>query len=183
LNLDFGQNNSTFNCRGNFIDYNKQEDVRLDYTRTEIDAFDIDEEYFQPIVNLYLLSLAHYKRFFLSKNFDITPQQWHALNRLWRQDGISQAKLAKKTYKDYSFTTRLLDDLEKKKLVIRVKDPGDRRVNKIYLTDEGRDFKYKIIPSFLEMSEKLREGLSDEELLALRRLCLKLIRNYQEHMM
>jgi DNA-binding MarR family transcriptional regulator len=129
--------------------------VQLNYSKTEtkseIEAFDIEDDYFQPIVNLYLLSVAHYKEFFISNGFKITPQHWHALNRLWKKDCISQSELAKLTYKDYSFTTRLVDDLEERRLVVRVKDPEDRRVNKVYLTEEGKDFKYKIMPSFLEM--------------------------------
>jgi DNA-binding MarR family transcriptional regulator len=154
----------------------------LKQSRREIETFDIDEEYFQSIVNLYLLSVNHYKKFFVSRDFNITPQQWHALNRLWREDGISQAELAKRTYKDYSYTTRLVDDLEKKELVVRVNDSEDRRVNKVYLTETGREVKYKMIPAFMEMSEKLRDGLSDDDLSELRRLCSKLIENYQRNL-
>ncbi len=151
-------------------------------SRREIETFDIDEEYFQPIVNLYLLSVNHYKKFFVSRDFNITPQQWHALNRLWQEHGISQAELAKRTYKDYSYTTRLVDDLEKKELVVRVNDSEDRRVNKVYLTEAGRELKYRIIPAFMEMSEKLREGLSDDDLSELRRLCSKLTENYKRNL-
>lgn len=148
---------------------------------TDNTAYSFDDDYFQPIVELYLRSLNHYKHFFSSKGFDITPQQWTALNRLWQADGISQAQLATRTCKDYPFTTRLVDDLEKKNLVRRVRDKRDRRINRIFLTDEGKAFKSKIYPVYGKMSETLRDRLTDDDLATLKRLCRKLIANYRKH--
>ncbi len=144
-------------------------------------TYSFAEDYFQPIVDLYLLSLNHYRHFFASKGFDITPQQWTALNILWKEDGISQAELANRTYKDYPFTTRLLDDLEAKGLVRRVRDKNDRRMNRIVLSEKGRAFKSSIYPVYGKMSETLRDGLTDDDLATLKRLCRKLIANYRKH--
>ena len=116
---------------------------------------------------------------FPSKGFDITAQQWHALNRLWQEDGLQQSDLAKKIYKDYSFTTRLVDDLEKKNLVYREKDPLDRRANRVYLTEDSKKCKYPIIQFYLEMSEKLCSNISKEELSEFNKICKKLIVNYK----
>ncbi|MEE9464963.1 MAG: MarR family transcriptional regulator [Candidatus Neomarinimicrobiota bacterium] len=143
--------------------------------------YSFDDDYFQPIVELYLLSLNHYRQFFISTGFNITPQQWSALNRLWQRDGISQAELAKLTFKDDPFTTRLVDVLERKNLVRRVSDKNDRRINRLFLTDEGKAFKEKIYPVYGEMSAMLRNGLTAEELTELKRLCHKLITNYKKN--
>ncbi|MGD8306928.1 MAG: MarR family transcriptional regulator [Ignavibacteria bacterium] len=150
----------------------------MSYTKKQIDSYDYDEDYFQPIVELYLLSLNHYKKYFNSLDFNISPPQWHALNRLWKEDGLTQAELAKKIFRDYTFITRLLDDLEKKGFVQRNIDPADRRVNRIFLTKKSKDFKYKAYPYFLDRAEKLRNGLTDEDLETLRKLCKRLINNY-----
>ena len=153
----------------------------MSYSKKEIDSYDYDRDYFQPVVEVYLLSSNHYKKYFAATGLSITPQNWHALNRLWYKDGLSQAELANKIFRDYPFTTRLVDDLEKKGLVARKRNANDRRVNNVFLTKKGKEFKYKVFPLFQDMAESLRTGLSDSELLRLRKLCNKLITNYRNY--
>ena len=153
----------------------------MSYSKEEIDSYDYDRDYFQPVVEVYLLSTNHYKKYFTARRLNLTPQHWHALNRLWSKNGLSQAELAKKIFRDYPFTTRLVDDLEKKGFVKRKRDSVDRRVNKVLLTKKGKEFKYKALPLFLDRAEALRKGLSDSELLKLRKLCMKLITNYRNY--
>ena len=76
----------------------------------------------------------------LQKNFkqngvDITIEQWSVLYQLWKQDGLSQQELCNATFRDKPSITRLLDNLEKQKLVRRVSSKDDRRMNLIFLTD------------------------------------------------
>lgn len=78
----------------------------------------------------------------LQKNFkqssiDITIEQWSVLYHLWKQDGLSQQQLCGATFRDKPSITRLLNNLEKSKLVKRVTDKSDRRINLIYLTKEA----------------------------------------------
>lgn len=76
----------------------------------------------------------------LQKNFkqhgiDITIEQWSVLYHLWKNDGLSQQELCNATFRDKPSITRLVDNLEKLKLVKRVPSKEDRRINLIYLTD------------------------------------------------
>lgn len=78
----------------------------------------------------------------LQKNFkqqgvDITIEQWSVLYHLWKQDGLSQQELCDNTFRDKPSITRLVDNLEKQKLVKRVASKDDRRKNLIYLTPEA----------------------------------------------
>ncbi len=78
----------------------------------------------------------------LQKNFkqqgvDITIEQWSVLYHLWKQDGLSQQELCDFTFRDKPSITRLVDNLEKQKLVKRVASKDDRRKNLIYLTPEA----------------------------------------------
>ena len=78
----------------------------------------------------------------LQKNFkqqgvDITIEQWSVLYHLWKQDGMSQQELCDHTFRDKPSITRLVDNLEKQKLVKRVASKDDRRKNLIYLTPEA----------------------------------------------
>ena len=80
----------------------------------------------------------------LQKNFkqqgiEITIEQWSVLYHLWKKDGVSQQELCNATFRDKPSITRLLDNLEKIKLVKRVASPTDRRQNLIVLTDAARN--------------------------------------------
>jgi len=79
----------------------------------------------------------------LQKNFkesgiEITIEQWSVLYQLWKQEGQSQQQLCDATFRDKPSITRLVDNLEKSKLVKRVASKNDRRSNHIYLTKEGK---------------------------------------------
>jgi len=76
----------------------------------------------------------------LQKNFkqhgiDITIEQWSVLYHLWKQDGLSQQELCNATFRDKPSITRLVDNLEKLRLVSRVPSKEDRRINRIYLSE------------------------------------------------
>ncbi len=78
----------------------------------------------------------------LQKNFkragiDITIEQWSVLYHLWKQEGQSQQQLCDATFRDKPSITRLVDNLEKQKLVKRIPSKDDRRINLIYLTKEA----------------------------------------------
>ena len=78
----------------------------------------------------------------LQKNFkqagtEITIEQWSVLYHLWKQDGLSQQQLCDATFRDKPSITRLMDNLEKQRLVKRVPSKEDRRINLIYLTKEA----------------------------------------------
>lgn len=79
----------------------------------------------------------------LQKNFkqngvDITIEQWSVLYHLWKQDGLNQQELCNATFRDKPSITRLVDNLEKLKMVKRISSKEDRRRNLIYLTDTAR---------------------------------------------
>jgi DNA-binding MarR family transcriptional regulator len=79
----------------------------------------------------------------LQKNFkqaglEVTIEQWSVLYHLWKEDGLSQQELCDRTFRDKPSITRLLDNLEKLKLVKRKASKHDRRKNLIELTDAAR---------------------------------------------
>jgi len=79
----------------------------------------------------------------LQKNYrtaglEITIEQWSVLYHLWKEDGLSQQELGTRTFRDKASITRLIDNLEKLGLVIRVASTTDRRINKVCLTDDAK---------------------------------------------
>ena len=77
-------------------------------------------------------------RMFQEKGHDLTAEQWAILSALWQRGDCSQAALARAAGRDRPGVTRLVDTLEKKKLVARADVPGDRRSYRIRLTPAGR---------------------------------------------
>ncbi len=77
------------------------------------------------------------QRNFKQSGLDITIEQWSVLYHLWKVDGLSQQQLCDATFRDKPGITRLVDNLEKLKLVRRVPSKNDRRINLIYLTTEA----------------------------------------------
>ena len=103
-------------------------------------------------------------RNFRQYNVDITPEQWTVLLYLWEKDGVTQQELCNATFKDKPSMTRLIDNMERLNLVVRISGKTDRRINLIHLTKTGRDLEEK--SRFIAnktLKEALR-GLSVEEL-------------------
>src|SRR5438128_10349706 len=84
----------------------------------------------------------------LQKNFkqsgvDITIEQWSVLYHLWKKDGLSQQQLCEATFRDKPGITRLVDNLERIKLVKRMPSKDDRRISRIYLTKQAQNLQDK----------------------------------------
>lgn len=75
---------------------------------------------------------------FKSNGIDITIEQWSVLYHLWKQDGLSQQELGNATFRDKPSITRLVDNLEKQKLVKRIPSSNDRRINLIFLSETAQ---------------------------------------------
>ena len=91
-------------------------------------------------VNVNILN-SRIKKFFFDKlqenGINITPEQFLVLDILWKEQSLSQQKIADIIQKDKNSVTKIIDSLEKKNLVRREVDKNDRRINKIELTDEA----------------------------------------------
>jgi len=101
---------------------------------------------------------------FNQAGYDITPEEWVILNRLWEQDGMSQNELAERTIKDKTTITRFLNQMEAKGLVTRRSSQVDGRYKNIYLTTSGRESKPDLIKIAHEMLFEAAIGLSNEDI-------------------
>ncbi len=125
-------------------------------------GFSLDES-FGFVVNRTALRLANALTRALAPH-GVTPQQWAVLNRLWEEDGLSQQQLAERTFRDPPNTARILDRLQRKGLISREPDPTDRRVQLIFLTEQGRRLRSTLIPLAEQVIARALEGLNQEEI-------------------
>lgn len=72
------------------------------------------------------------------KAIDLTPPQAGVLRLLARTPGISQRTLAEALGMHATRLVALIDELERRELVERSRDPSDRRNYALELTDDGR---------------------------------------------
>ncbi|OEH93792.1 MarR family winged helix-turn-helix transcriptional regulator [Bacillus solimangrovi] len=121
-----------------------------------------------------LLERELHRRF---RSFDVTPEQWAVLNRLWEQDGLTPKQLAEKTFKDQSNTTRILSKLEKKDIIIRKSHPKDQRSHFIFLTEQGKSLKSDLVPIAVDVLEKALEGIPKENEEELKKLLKQIDQN------
>ena len=70
---------------------------------------------------------------------DLTEQQWRVLRALGSVDVVDATQLAALTFLLAPSLTRILRDLEARKLIRRRANPGDRRATRISLSPKGLD--------------------------------------------
>ena len=85
----------------------------------------------------------------MSKQFGLTGPQSQVLRLLIKNGSLSSADLSRKMYVTPSNVTGIIDRLEKKGLVERIRKQGDRRVANITLTNSGLELG-KTIPDPIE---------------------------------
>jgi DNA-binding MarR family transcriptional regulator len=103
------------------------------------------------------------QRNFKQSGIEITIEQWSVLYHLWRQDGQSQQQLCDATFRDKPGITRLVDNLEKLKLVKRVPSKDDRRINLIYLTREAVNLQEKTMALANKTLNEALEGVTNDQ--------------------
>ena len=104
----------------------------------------------------------------LQKNFkqegiEITIEQWSVLYHLWKKDGISQQDLCNASFRDKPSITRLVDNLEKLKLVKRVPSQTDRRSNSIMLTEAAKKLQEKTMEIASRTLNEALEGVAADD--------------------
>ena len=85
---------------------------------------------------------------------DIKPPHLDILVNLYRFEGISQQELARKLLVGRSNMSMLLPQMEKRGLLERRADQRDKRVLRLFLTDEGRSLSEKAMQIQTELIER-----------------------------
>jgi DNA-binding MarR family transcriptional regulator len=118
----------------------------------------------------------------LQKNFrlaglEITIEQWSILYHLWKQDGLSQQELCNRTFRDKPSITRLIDNLEKQKLVKRMPSKEDRRINLVCLTDPAKLLQDKTIELANQTMDEALVGVNKSDIEIVKQVFQKVFDN------
>ena len=102
--------------------------------------------------NWYLKTLLN--KLFREEGFSITNEQWVVLKVILEYPASSQTEIAEKSQKDKTNITRILDLLEKNAWIERRRDARDRRMNRIYITEQGQT-KLKTVAPVTQKIDKI----------------------------
>jgi DNA-binding MarR family transcriptional regulator len=94
---------------------------------------------------------------------DITATQFQVLRRLWTGEGMNAQHLAREAHLDAATMTGVLDRLEAKNLVRRVRHESDRRAVRVVLTEEGRALETPLMAIVKKVNDHALIGFEPEE--------------------
>lgn len=102
---------------------------------------------------------------------------WLILTSLRGEQWRTQLELARSLGIEGPTLTRHLDGMERAGLVVRRRDANDRRAVRVELTDAGRDLHSRLRKNVIGFDERLRVGLSAEEIEQARAILARLEHN------
>jgi len=118
----------------------------------------------------------------LQKNFkqagiEVTIEQWSVLYHLWKEDGLSQQELCSRSFRDKPSITRLVDNLEKLKLVKSVPSKEDRRINIVFLSHSAQALQEETINIANQTLNEALAGVGNEDIEVCRAVLQKVYDN------
>jgi DNA-binding MarR family transcriptional regulator len=103
--------------------------------------------------------------------------QENLVYRLAAEEGVSQTQLAGALCLDASTVTKMLARLERDGVIERRTDAADARILRVYLTPQGKALVQPVLDVWRQMEERITRGMSEAEILLLRRLLLHIQSN------
>ncbi len=140
------------------------------------------EELENPLNNLgYLLKLLNESCMAQveesMKEFDLTAAQWRPLVILDLKQAETPAEIARIMNTDTGAMTRMLDRLEKKGFINRIRCKTDRRVINLKLTDKGNQVTKKLMPTVATVLNKALDGFNKEEFELFKQFTMRMLNN------
>jgi DNA-binding MarR family transcriptional regulator len=113
------------------------------------------------------------------RHIGMTRARWAILNRLSREESLTQTALAQLLHVDAAAVTRQVKQLESEGLVTRWSAPEDNRFTVVALTAQGREFVEKQRVARDEFERIVTAGMSAEEIDHMRRCLLHMRHNLE----
>jgi DNA-binding MarR family transcriptional regulator len=112
-----------------------------------------------------------------ARRHGLSLQMWRVLAALNQRDGQGVSELADTTSIDISTLSRVLDQMQNKRLVLRRRDVEDQRSITIHRTAAAASVTAKLIPVALVYESKALAGLDARQATALKRILRQLYDN------
>jgi DNA-binding MarR family transcriptional regulator len=107
----------------------------------------------------------------------ISYGQFQYLQSLWEADGLTQTELTRKVGVELASSTAVLDSLDQRGLIKRIRNSTDRRKIHVYLTAEGAALETDLMACAIATNAIARRGISNAEVSSLFDILGRLIDN------
>jgi DNA-binding MarR family transcriptional regulator len=105
-----------------------------------------------------------YENEFARLGLNINIEQWVILQSIYNLgDEASQAELSQLNYRNRATTSRVINKLCEKNLVVKERFQNDLKQYRLVLTDTGKELVNKAIPSVKTLRHVGHENISEEE--------------------
>lgn len=121
------------------------------------------------------------QRRFAENGVGISMSHWIILAQLWHEDGLSQQEISVRSGVAKPNVTTFVDALEKESYIVRVPDQIDRRVNRIFLTQKGKDLRPLAVAQAIAVYETAFNGVSEEARNTAMGVLQSVVANLQKH--
>lgn len=115
---------------------------------------------------------------FAANKHEVTPEQLTVLHALIEHDGMYQRQIGAVTLKDRPNITRIVKILDGMELVTKKTDVNKRQVQKIFITEKGREVHAKVIPTAIQHWQNIIEGVPEEDL----QVTLRVLNKFKENL-
>ncbi len=135
---------------------------------------------FDEFLGAQLIQLMRPHRYLIEQQLNalgLHAGQEIILFQLWQQDGLTQSELAQLLEVTAPTVTKMLRGLEAGCIVHRQPDSTDARVMRVYLTPKGRALQAPVTQLWAAVEQRMLAGISEPELLLLRRLLAQMRAN------
>jgi DNA-binding MarR family transcriptional regulator len=143
--------------------------------------FPLDDSPSFWIYRIHIQGVNLLRKTLQASGYDLTPEQCGVLVRLRECQGINQSQLGKRVFKDRHSITRILNLLEKRDYIERRPDEADKRIYRIFLTESGAAVRDRLIPLISRHFDRVFEGLTEEDILLMRRTLKHIIKNIERN--
>lgn len=109
-----------------------------------------------------------------------TLQQWVVLMHVRDKIALTTADLCRELYHDSGAMTRLIDQLEARKLIERRRNADDRRVIELSLTQAGEKMLDSLIPIVCDTLNTALDGFTRDEVKTLQSLLRRMTEGLEE---
>src|SRR6056297_981368 len=107
--------------------------------------------------------------------YGLTNMQHLVLEGLWYQPGMTATELSKLLILDKATLSGVLDRMAETGWIVKSPDPEDRRVQRIYPSEEADRLKPELIAKRKEANQEILEMFSPEERVLFKRLLRDMI--------
>ena len=113
------------------------------------------------------------------EEYQLTSAMWCALMAVFENESLTQKELSDILCIETPTVTKIIDNLEKKGLILRAPYEGDRRAYRIQSTDKAKNIKDDIFNVGSDFMQWVKRDLSSDEKDSVKQLLDKLYQSLQ----